>query len=66
MKKRKLIYDEDLLFKILVISGFVMFLKDGIFGIILMFIYFFINERIEKEKYEKARDYCEKHGIPFD
>ena len=66
MKKRKLVYNEDLLFKIIVASGFLIFLKGGRAIVLFLFICFFINERFEKKKYEKAREYCRKHGIPFD
>ena len=65
MKKRKLIYNEDLLFKIIVASGFIMFLKDGLWIVLLLFIYFFINEIFEKKKYNEAKEFCKKRGIPF-
>ena len=53
MDKRKFkIYNEELLLKIIGLSAFVFLLKGGRLLILLMFIYFFINEQFEKKKHE--------------
>ena len=62
MKERKpIIYNEELFLKIIGLSALVFLLKGGILMILLMFIYFFINEQYEKKKYEenikKMKDY---------
>lgn len=46
-------YSESLLRKILVISAFVLFLKDGRFLILLMFLYYFFVRWMEKEEERK-------------
>lgn len=53
MKKRKFkIYNEELLLKIIGLSALVFLLKGGRLLILLMFIYFLINEQLEKKKHE--------------
>lgn len=46
-------YSEALLRKILVISVFVLFLKDGRFLILLMFLYYLFVRWMEKEEERK-------------
>lgn len=62
MKERKpIIYNEELFLKIIGLSALVFLLKGGRLMILLMFIYFFINEQYEKKNYEenikKMKDY---------
>ena len=64
-KRPPLIHDEDLLVKIIGASFLVMWLKGGLAFILLMFIYFFINERIERKKWHKAMKYIKDHDFPY-